>query len=115
MHLTNASNAGFFSEACFIIHFPGISTLSSEEIQENVYHFINTGTSDQQVHTKAFYVSIVAEAIGIHREDKFKTYAQWGDLERILKDANEHVLDSPFDKGRIIEVLQAVFVKSASE
>lgn len=57
------------------------------------------------------YVSLVAEAMGIHRDDKFKTYSHWGDLDRILKDANEHVLDSSFDKGRIIEVLQAVFVK----
>ncbi len=56
------------------------------------------------------YVSLVAEAMGIHREDKFNTYSQWADLDRILKDANKHIQESSFDKERIIEVLKAVFV-----
>jgi heterodisulfide reductase subunit D len=57
------------------------------------------------------YVNLVAEAMGIHREDKFKKYALWADLDRILKDANEYILASSFQKERIIEVLQEVFVK----
>jgi Fe-S oxidoreductase len=57
------------------------------------------------------YVNLVAEAMGIRREDKFNTYAHWGDLDRILKDADAFIQDSPFDKGRIIEVLKDVFVK----
>jgi Fe-S oxidoreductase len=58
------------------------------------------------------YVSLVAEAMGIPREDKFQQYAFWGDLDRILKDANACILEAPFETERIIEVLRAVFVKS---
>lgn len=57
------------------------------------------------------YVSLVAEAMGIHREDKFAKYAHWRDLKRILKDADEHIADSPFAKERVIEVLRSVFIK----
>ena len=57
------------------------------------------------------YVNLVAEAMGIRRDDKFKKYALWGSLERILKDADEHIADSPFESERIIEVLQAVFIR----
>ena len=56
------------------------------------------------------YVNLVAEAMGIRRDDKFKQYALWGSLERILKDADEHIAESPFESERIIEVLRAVFV-----
>jgi Fe-S oxidoreductase len=58
------------------------------------------------------YVNLVAEAMGIRREDKFKKYTRWGSLEGILKDANDHIAGSPFDRERIIEVLQAVLVNS---
>ena len=55
-------------------------------------------------------MNLVAEAIGTHREDKFKKYALWGSLKRILEDADEHIAESPFEKERIIEVLKAVFM-----
>jgi len=48
--------------------------------------------------------------MGIWREDKFKNYTLWGSLERILKDADEHITESPFESERIIEALQAVFM-----
>ena len=57
------------------------------------------------------YVNLVAEAMGIRRDDTFKRYMLWGDLDRILKDADDHILESPFEKERIVEVLQKVFVK----
>jgi Fe-S oxidoreductase len=57
------------------------------------------------------YVSLVAESMGIQRDDTFKRYTRWGSLERILKDADEHIAESPFERKRIIEVLQAVFEK----
>jgi len=57
------------------------------------------------------YVHLVAETMGIQRDDKFKMYTLWGDLDRILKDADEHILESPFEKERIIEVLQTVFIQ----
>jgi Fe-S oxidoreductase len=56
------------------------------------------------------YVNLVAEAMGIQRDDKFKKYILWGNLERILKDAEDHIAESPFERDRIIEVLKAVFI-----
>ena len=56
------------------------------------------------------YVNLVAESMGIRRDDKFKKYTRWGSMDRILKDAERHIAKSPFDRERIIEVLQAVFV-----
>lgn len=55
------------------------------------------------------YVNLVAEAMGIQREDAFKKYARWKDPERILRDADENIAGSPFGKERIVEVLQTVF------
>lgn len=56
------------------------------------------------------YVSLVAEAMGIHREDKFKKYLQMGDLDLILKDAKDFIEGSPFEKEQIIGAIQEVFV-----
>ena len=56
------------------------------------------------------YVNLVAEAMGFRREEKFKKYSRWKNLERILKDADDNIAQSPFDSDRIIEVLQAVLV-----
>ena len=56
------------------------------------------------------YVNLVAEALGIRRHDKFKQYAQWENLDQIMKDANDHIAESPFGSERIIEVLKAVFI-----
>ena len=57
------------------------------------------------------YVNLVAEAIGIKRDDKFKIYTHWGSMDRILEDASEYINTSPFDEKRIVEVLQAIFVQ----
>ena len=57
------------------------------------------------------YVNLVANAMGVHRDDKFKRYVLWRDLNRILEDADEYILKSPFEKERIVEVLQTVFAK----
>jgi Fe-S oxidoreductase len=56
------------------------------------------------------YVNLVAEAMGIRREDKFKKYMRWGNLDRILKDAQTQIAESPFERDRIVEVLQATFL-----
>ena len=58
------------------------------------------------------YVDLVAEAMGIKRDDPFKRYTLWGNLERILKDADAHIAESPFERKRIAEVLKAVFTGS---
>ncbi len=56
------------------------------------------------------YVNLVAEAMGIRREDKFKKYTLGGNLERILRDAEDHIAKSPFERERIVEVLRAVYM-----
>lgn len=55
------------------------------------------------------YVNLVAEAIGLKREDKFKKYKHWGNIDRILDDVGEHINSLPFEKKRIVEVLNAFF------
>jgi len=57
------------------------------------------------------YVNLVAEAMDIRRDDKFKEYTLWGNLDLILRDAEDRIADSPFENERIIEVLQAVFIR----
>ena len=77
-----------------------------------VCHYCNQTFAAEEGHYDSRvtnYVNLVAEAIGIRREYKFKKYALWGSSERILKDADEHIAESPFESERIIEVLQAVF------
>jgi hypothetical protein len=49
--------------------------------------------------------------MGIHRDDKFKRYMLWGNLELILNDANNYIHESHFEKERIVEVLQKIFVQ----
>jgi Fe-S oxidoreductase len=57
------------------------------------------------------YVNLVAEAMGIRRDDKFKRYTKWGNLDLILQDADDHITESPFEIERIMEVLRAVFIR----
>jgi len=57
------------------------------------------------------YVNLITEAMGIRREDRFKKYILWGDMERIVKDAEDHIAESPFERERIIDVVQAVFLE----
>jgi Fe-S oxidoreductase len=54
------------------------------------------------------YASLVAEALGVAREDKFKKYKQLGDLNRILDDVEKNTSISalPFSQEKIIEVLK---------
>lgn len=57
------------------------------------------------------YVNLVAEAMGIKRDDKFKKYSSWKDLERITSDAAVNIVDSPFERDHIVEVLKNVFIQ----
>ena len=78
-----------------------------------VCHYCNQTFAAEEGHydfSVTNYVNLVAEAMGIRREDKFKKYTLWGNLERILRDAENHIAESPYDSERIIEVLQAVFM-----
>jgi len=78
-----------------------------------VCHYCNQTFAVEEAHydfSVTNYVNLVAEAIGIRRDDKFKKYTLWGSLKRILKDADDHIAESPFESKRIIEVLQEVFM-----
>jgi len=78
-----------------------------------VCHYCNQTFAAEEPHydfSVTNYVNLVAEAIGIQRDDKFQKYSLWGSLERILKDADEHIAESPFENERIIEALQAIFM-----
>jgi Fe-S oxidoreductase len=77
-----------------------------------VCHYCNQTFASEHSHCGlgvTNYVNLVAEAMGIQRPDKFKTYARWKDLDRILADADPFIRESPFENKRIIEVLQKVF------
>ena len=52
------------------------------------------------------YASLVAESLGIEREDKFKKYKRWKDLAMILADAKDNLKTSPFSREKIIKVLK---------
>jgi hypothetical protein len=53
---------------------------------------------------------MVAEAMGIEREDKFNKYALWKDVDRIVEDADAFIRQSPFSGGRIVEAIKRIFV-----
>lgn len=79
-----------------------------------VCHYCNQIFAAEEAHydfSVTNYVNLVAEAMGIYRDDKFKKYTLWGSLKRILSDADDCIRESPFHGERIIEVLQAVFIR----
>jgi Fe-S oxidoreductase len=78
-----------------------------------VCHYCNQtfAAEEQRYNFKvANYVSLVAEALNIKRDDKFKKYSSWKDLERITSDAADNIADSPFEMEQIIEVITNVFI-----
>ena len=79
-----------------------------------VCHYCNQTFASKEMDfdfTIVNYVNLVADAIGIHRQDKFKKYAQWNDLELILKDIGTNIESAPFEKEKIIDTLRSVFIK----
>jgi len=79
-----------------------------------VCHYCHQTFAAEEVHydfSVTNYVNLVAEAMGIRREDKFRNYALRGSLELILMDDDAHIAESPFENERIVEVLKAVFTK----
>ena len=78
-----------------------------------VCHYCNQTFATDEIHhdfSVTNFINLVAEAMGIRREDKFKKYTRWGSLERILKDANDHIAESPFDRERIVDLLKETFL-----
>ena len=79
----------------------------------SVCHYCNQVFAAEEAHydfSVTNYVNLVAEAMGIRRDDKFMQYTRWRNLDLILKDADDHIAESPFASERIIEVLKEVFM-----
>ncbi|MCG8684074.1 MAG: (Fe-S)-binding protein [Desulfobacterales bacterium] len=79
-----------------------------------VCHFCNQSFSAKEANFDfeiVNYVSLVAELLGIFREDKYKTYTQLNDLKLILDDIGSRIESSPFDREKIINALQSTFIK----
>lgn len=57
------------------------------------------------------YVTLVAEAMGIERDDTFKKYTLWRDLDRIVSDLGERLQESHFKREKIIDVLKTLFIR----
>jgi len=55
------------------------------------------------------YVNLVAEALGIGREDKFKKYKQWRDMDQIVEDAKEFIRSSPFPRETVVDLIESIF------
>ncbi len=54
-------------------------------------------------------VTIIAESLGIPREDRYKKYKQWGDADQIMADIQDNVSTSPYSRDIILEALRRVF------
>ena len=55
------------------------------------------------------YINMLAAAVGIHREDRFRRYAGWQDTDRILADAEPLIETSPFSRSLIEKTVREVF------
>lgn len=55
------------------------------------------------------YINLLAESLGVEREDKFKKYKQWGDLDKIMEDADTFIKQSSYSKEQILKALKKYF------
>ena len=105
----------WFPESCEQIREKRLHDAAQTHAEQlvTVCHYCNQVFAAQEAHydfSVTNYINCVAEAMGIHRDDKFKKYTLWGNLEKILRDADDCIRESPFENERIIEVLQEVFI-----
>jgi Fe-S oxidoreductase len=61
------------------------------------------------------YINLVAHALGINREDKFKKYKQSNDIGNILEYCNEFIKDSPYTRKQILDILIKEFKPKLQE
>lgn len=55
------------------------------------------------------YINLLAQSLGIRREDKFQRYMRWADPEKIMSDAKACIAASPFSEELIHETIKRVF------
>ena len=82
------------------------------DILATVCHFCNQMLASQQGNvnfTVENYINMLAESLGIKREDKFRKYMRWADPERISADAALSVENSPFSRTLTEKTIKEVF------
>jgi Fe-S oxidoreductase len=72
-------------------------------------HNVFLGDEDKYNYSVKNYVSLVAEALGIEREDSFKKYKQMKNINNILENIDKRIDKSPFTREKIIEALNTIF------
>jgi Fe-S oxidoreductase len=89
------------------------ASATNAEVLIDVCHFCHhvfVGEEPKYRFSVVNYITLLAEAIGIEREDKFKKYRQWNELDRILKDAEMYIKESPYSPERIVEAINKVII-----
>jgi Fe-S oxidoreductase len=72
-------------------------------------HNVFVGEEDKYSYSVKNYISLVAEALGMEREDTFKKYKQMKNLDDILEDIDKRIDKSPFTRETIIEALKTIY------
>lgn len=57
------------------------------------------------------YINLLCKCCGFDREDKFKKYSKWNNLERICSDINMNRDDLIYTREEIIETLKKTFIR----
>ena len=105
-----------------VVHYPqSFAAVRDERLQEaaetkadllvDVCHFCHqTFAAQEENHDISVvnYVSLLAEALGLGREDKLVKYIHWNDVDRILEEAQEFIEQSPYTREEIRQALTAV-------
>ena len=96
------------------LHDPCKSAYTGADQMVTVCHYCNQTFASKERNYDfevVNYVNLVAESMGIYREDKFKRYAQWNDLELILKDIGSNIEHLPFGKEKMLKTLRSEFIQ----
>ena len=72
-------------------------------------HNVFVSNEDKYNYSVKNYISLVAEALGIEREDTFKKYKQINNIDTILADIDKRIDKLPFTREKIIEALNTIF------
>ena len=82
------------------------------EIMTTVCHYCNQMLASCRPDSPLLvesYINLLAGAMGIHREDRFRKYMAWGDPERILADAEPLIARAFFPRALLEETVRKVF------
>jgi Fe-S oxidoreductase len=72
-------------------------------------HNVFVDKEDRYSYSVRNYVSLVAEALGIDREDRFKKYKQMKDLDTLLEDIDTRMEKLPFTREQIMKAVKNIF------